>query len=36
MNWLKNIIYRWLFIKEGKDKPSDQVIINIDKVIIKG
>lgn len=22
--------------KKGKDKPSDQVIINIDKVIIKG
>lgn len=23
-------------LKKGKDKPSDQVIINIDKVIIKG
>lgn len=40
MNWLKNIIYRWgsigYLLKKGKDKPSDQVIINIDKVIIKG
>ena len=23
-------------LKKGKDKPSDQVIINIDKVIIRG
>lgn len=37
MNWLKNIIYRiGYLLKKGKDKPSDQVIINIDKVIIKG
>ena len=36
MNWLKNIIYIGYLLKKGKDKPSDQVIINIDKVIIRG